>query len=139
MTNSTNVSCSGSGGRDLRNSLRYLLAIFVWAIFFTGGSQLIKRGLLAEGPAVWIVALLPTIAAIFVVLAYLRFLREADELQRIIQLKALAIGFGGTFFAVSGYRMLERAGAPPADLGDFTLVMAVLFSLGSVLGTWYYR
>ncbi|MEM7353851.1 MAG: hypothetical protein AAF657_23830 [Acidobacteriota bacterium] len=133
------VRCGDTTRRDWRNLMRVMWTLGVWAVCFAGGSQLIKRGLLPEGPISWLVAALATVAGLFVILAYGRFLSQADELQRLIQLQALALGFGGTFFAIAGYRMFERLGAPPADLGDFTMVMAILYSLGSVLGWKRYR
>ena len=125
--------------QDRRSVIRLLLALAAWAVCFAGGSQLIKRGLLPDGPISWGVAALPTIAGVAVILAYIGFLRETDELQRIVQLRALALGFGGTFSAIAGYRDFMRLGAPAADLGDFTLVMAVLYTVGVLVGWSRYR
>ena len=72
-------------------------------------------------------------------LALGRFLREADELQRTIQLQALALGFGAGFFALPGYRIFERLGAPAADIADFTMVMAFFYVIGAFLGWRRYR
>ena len=131
--------CLDTPPHDWRNMKRFLWSLGAWAVCFAGGSQLIKRELLPAGPIPWVVALLPNVVAVLVIVAYARFLREADELQRVVQLQALALGFGGTFFALSGYRILERLGAPAADIGDFAVVMAVLYAVGSVLGWRRYR
>ena len=131
--------CGDTTPLDRRNLLRVLLALGVWAVCFVGASQLIKRDLLPDGPIAWAVAALTPIASVFVLLAYARFLRQADELQRIIQLQALALGFGGTFFAVAAYSLFERLGAPVADLGDSGLVLAIFYSIGSIGGVWRYR
>jgi hypothetical protein len=105
----------------------------------TAGSLLIKREVLPVGAVRWTVAALPCVAAVLVLAAYARFLREADELQRLIQLEALALGFGGAFFAVMGYQLFERLGALTLDAGDLGIVMALLYSLGGLLGWRRYR
>jgi hypothetical protein len=94
---------------------------------------------LPVGPVSWLLAALPSVAGFFVLIAYGRFLREADELQRIIQLQALALGFGGTFFALAGYRVFERLGAPAGGFDEITLVMALFYSIAIFLGWWRYR
>jgi hypothetical protein len=100
---------------------------------------LIKRDLLPDGPIPWVVAALPSVVGVFVLIAFGRFLREADELQRVIHLQALALGFGGGWFAICGYRIFERLGAPTVDVADFTIVMALLYMVGLVLGSRRYR
>ena len=131
--------CGDTTPRDRRNLMRFLWVLGAWAVCFVGASQLLERGLVPIGPLSWMVALLPTVVAIPVLIVYARYLREADELQRKIELEALALGFGGTFFALGGYRILERVGAPAVDLGDFGLVMAVLYTIGVLLGRRRYR
>ena len=131
--------CVGNTARDRRNLKRLLWVSLAWAVLFTGGSQLIKRDLLPGGAIPWVVAALPSVVGIFVLVAYARFLREADELQRVIHLQALALGFGGGWVAVCGYRIFERVGAPTADIADATLALAVFYAIGIVRGTWRYR
>jgi hypothetical protein len=67
---------------------------------------------------------------VIVVLRYVRFLREADELLRQIHLDALAVGFGGGFVFITTYRLLERAGAHRLDINDSLLVMIVCWLVG---------
>ena len=131
--------CTGTTPRDRRNQLRFVWAILAWAICFTGASQLIKRGVVTEGPVAWLLAALPVIASVVVLVVYSRFLSEADELQRMIQLQGLAVGFGGTYFALTGYRVLERLGAPRIDLDDVSMVMIFFYVLATFVGAWRYR
>ncbi|MGH7570668.1 MAG: hypothetical protein ACREMK_02355 [Gemmatimonadota bacterium] len=132
-------ACKDSTPRDSRNRLRVLWVSLIWAVSFVAGAQLIKRDLLPAGPVSWVVAALPSAIAVLVLIAYARFLREADELQRMIQLKALALGFGGGFFAIAGLSLFERLGVHWLDMGDSLVVMPVLYSIGVVLGQWRYR
>ncbi|MEM7583858.1 MAG: hypothetical protein AAF560_10795 [Acidobacteriota bacterium] len=137
MTETTSDSLfmrCGDSKRDIQNALRAAGAILAWAICFAGSSQLLKREMVPEGAMQLVVAAIPSLFGIFVLIAYGRLLRESDELQRLVQLQALAIAFGGTFLAVSTYAILERLGAPRADLADAITVMAVLYAVGSVIG-----
>ena len=61
--------------RPWRNLRRVLGTLAVWAVFFTGGSRLIKRDLLPAGPILWVVAALPTVVGVFVLVAFGRYLR----------------------------------------------------------------
>ena len=119
--------------------VRFLGLLALWAVAFSGASQLIKRGVVDGGALGWGLAMLPIIAGVLVLFAFARWLREGDELQRTVQLVALAFGFGGTFFAIAAYRVFERLGAPAADLGDLALAMAILYTLGVFVGWWRYR
>jgi hypothetical protein len=65
--------------------------------------------------------------------AYLRLLRRADELERKIQVEALALGFGAGAVGMMAYRLFERAGAPPVDVNDALLVMLLGYVVGLVL------
>ena len=71
-------------------------------------------------------------------LAFRRFLREADELQRRIQLEALALGFGAAVVGAAAYRLLERAGATDvsdvSDVSDVIMILAVGYSVGVIAG-----
>lgn len=131
--------CDDRTPRDRRN-LRWVMWIFFgWAVAFTTASQLTKRGVVTEGPLAWLLAALPFLFGAGVMLAYARYLRETDELQRLIQLQALALGWGGTFFVIGGYEVLERLGAPVGEFDDATMVMAVFYVLGTVLAWRRYR
>lgn len=131
--------CVNQTPRDWRNLRRLLWLILAWAVSFVGGVQMISRGLMPTGTIAWLAAALPMVIAVFVLIAYGRFLRDTDELNRLIQLQALALGFGGGWFAVAGYRVFELLGAPPIDQGSVVLIMAVLYSIGVVLGRVRYR
>jgi hypothetical protein len=125
--------CGGKTPRDRRNAVRVLWSTGAWAVSFVGGSELIRREIVPTGWISWLLASVPTVIAVLALLAYGRFLREADELSRKIHLQALALGFGGGWFAIAGYRVFELLGAPRVDRGTVVLVMAALYSIGIVL------
>jgi len=64
----------------------------------------------------WGVVLLPVIPLCFVLAAMLRFFSRIDELQRRIQLDAVAVAAGVTAIATFAYGMLENVGAPNLNL-----------------------
>lgn len=131
--------CVGLTPTDRRNQLRVLWACLLWAVLFVAVSLLLKRDLLPEGPVSWTAAALPTLASLFLMVVYGRFLREADELQKLIQMRSLALGFGAAWVALCGYPLFERLGAPVADAGDYFLVMVVFFSVGTIVNAIRYR
>ena len=126
--------CGDTTPRDWHNMKRLLGTLLLWAVTFVGSTYLLKHHQDLLGPAAWPIAAVPTLTGLLAILAFRRYLQEADELQRIIQLNALALGFGGGLFAMAGYQVFEKLGAPPADVGDFIMVMAILYSAGSVFG-----
>ena len=75
------------------------------------------------GALAWSIGLAPNALAIVALIAYLKFLRMTDELQRRIQLEGLAIGFGATWIFGIGYLVLQSAGAPELPLTTLILVM----------------
>ena len=82
-----------------------------------GGTSLVLRFL-----GSWVVAVLPNVLAAGTLFAYLRFLRMADELIRLIQLQGL-----GT----------ARNGPPPQDAALVVPTFGMVF--GTLYSAWRYR
>jgi hypothetical protein len=101
-------------------------------------ARLIEDGTVT-GAAAWIAAAVPTPLAIGVVVTFLRYLREADELLRKVQVEGLAIGFGAGIVFAFGYGVFELAGAPALDTHELIIVMTLGWVLGQLTGTWRYR
>lgn len=128
------VASPAGRGRDIRVAA-YALG---WAICFVGASQVIRNGMVS-GPLAWVIAAVPSVAAVWMLAVYTRYLRESDELQRLIQLEAMGWAFGGGFFLISGYLLFEPLGAPVIDKATLVSVMPVLFAVGMLAGWWRYR
>ncbi|HET6262075.1 MAG TPA: hypothetical protein VFG99_07530 [Chloroflexia bacterium] len=75
------------------------------------------------------VALLPVVPAILLMMAFVRYMRGIDELQRQIQLEALALGFGGTAVLTFGYGFLQGVGLP---LLNWTFVFPLMVGLWGI-------
>ena len=119
--------CGDLTANDRRNVMRYNAWLLGWMVLWSGALLLIVRTGLS-GPVAWALAAVTVVPGVFGLRAYVRFLREADELLRKIQLEALALAFGiGVLFMMS-WRLFERLGAPKLDLNDPVLVMFVVWA-----------
>lgn len=130
--------CTDLPARDRVNQMYVLRAVVAWTVAFAGTTLLVTHGLISRSFA-WFLAVLPIALGFYVVRAYSRYLREADELQRTIHLNALGIGFGGTWLVVTAYQVLEQLGAPEAGSSEIVLVMALLYVASVLIGRRRYR
>lgn len=87
----------------------------------------------------FVVVLAPVVPAFFFVLAIVRHVRRLDELQRRIQLEALALAFPSSALATFSYGLLQRVGLPPLNWTWVWLVMTGFWLLGTVVATRRYR
>lgn len=125
-------ACGGTV-RDRQNQRRIIAWSFLWMASWVA----LVRGIDNEWmPAGWPVALavaLTLLPAALTLLAYRRFLREADELRRKIELDALALAFGVGVVGGMSYFALGRAGVVAMD--DFLSVILAMVATHS-LGVW---
>jgi hypothetical protein len=71
--------------------------------------------------------------------AYVRFLRMADELTRLVQLQGMAVAFGATILFLFNWELLERVGAPALDPSDAVLVPMLAWVVGMLVAARRYR
>lgn len=125
-------ACAGTE-RDRHNRRRIALWNLAWGITWIGVTAGIKFGYIPTGTMAILTTLLPAALSVKVILAYHRYLREADELQRKIELDALAMAVGVGIFGGLTYWLLLHAGAfEEADL----LVTPVLMMFTHGIGVW---
>lgn len=124
--------CGDLTKRDLRNQLRYVAWVLAWMLSFLGATYLLKHHWVS-GSLAYVVALLPSLLGVWAVMAFLRFLRQVDELQRKIQVEALGWGFGSGAVFMIGYQLLERAGLPPISTADPVAVMMVVWAAAIIV------
>ena len=84
-------------------------------------------------------ALLPVIPPLFGLRAFLRFLRQMDELQRRIQLEAIGFSFGATLVIAITIGFLENAGVPRPSWVFVTPLMIALWGVGAGLAARRYQ
>ena len=124
---------------DRENNRRFTYWCVAWAFAIIAATWIVETMEALPAPVAWAVALSPNVFAFFALLAYLRFLRMTDELQRRIQLEGLAIGFGvGWIFAI-GYLVLQSAGAPELQATTMILVMTAGWIFGNIRAIRHYR
>jgi hypothetical protein len=103
------------------------------ALVVTQGSLVVldPDGTASGWNVVW--SLLPMIPAAWLVWAQLRSLKRADEYQRVVQLEALAIGFGAvTMLALLG-GLLDAAGiGDPRQSLQVTFIAGILVWIGAL-------
>ena len=121
--------------RDRRNQWRFVVWSLAWTIAWVVASLAITHEWVGKGTPQLVIALLPTVLGVGMLLVYAKFLREADELQRKIQLDALALGFGSGVVGSVLYRLLERTGfVVDADVSNVILLMIVVYAIGVLIG-----
>ncbi len=80
-----------------------------------------------RGPAATLIAMTPMIPAAGACWAMLRQVRRIDEMQRRVQLEALAISFAGTALITFSYGFLEGVGYPRMSMFVVWPIMATLW------------
>ena len=129
----------GQTEADHRNIKVMSLWCFAWAAAFLLVAYLVKNFQEGLGPIAWALALVPIVLGIASIRAFLRYLREADEFTRKVQLEGIAIGFGTGFLFGMGYHTLELFGAPPLPMITSIAPMALGWALGSLFVASRYR
>lgn len=113
-------------------------AMAAYAVVLFASIALIQHTQLAL-PLRGVVALAPLVPLVFALLAFVRFLRRMDELQRRIQLEALGFGFGATAILTFGYGFLENVGFPHLSYFAVLPTMLLLWGAASAVASMRYR
>jgi hypothetical protein len=126
--------------KDQRNFSRYNGWLVAWLFVWTTVRLAMEGWEVAQrGPLAWVLVAVAMVPGLPAIGAYMRFLREADELVRSIQLEALALGFGAGAFFMLGWRLVEKAGGPTLDVNDPLLVMVLVWIFAQALVARRYR
>ncbi|MEM9304774.1 MAG: hypothetical protein AAGE01_21865 [Pseudomonadota bacterium] len=124
--------CGAVSERDRRNSRRYLMSLGAWALSYVGCAWLVTGERLTIGPVAIAVALLPSILAVMAVLAFVHYLKHADEMQRLIELQALALAVLAGFVIWPGLSLLGALGVDVDPVSEFQpMVMIAAYAIGS--------
>jgi len=130
--------CSGTL-QDKRNSRWFTLWCLAWALAYVGAHWTLKADLQLATALVWLLVSIPILLMIGAVFSYMHFLRNADELLQKIQMQGLAMGFGAAVVFVTGYQLLEAAGASEMQTDHLIIVMVFSWMAGQLHGSWRYR
>lgn len=77
--------------------------------------------------------LIPMLLLALTFRAYLRFLRNLDEMLRRVQLEGAALGFAIAIALCCGYALLQSVGAPPPGIDAGIVVLSAGWAFGIVL------
>lgn len=123
-------------------SRTYLLelggAIALYAILLIGAAA-VERAMHPVGALKLAINLVPMLGAFAAAWAILRGLWRMDELQRRIQLDAIAISFLGTALITFGWGFAEGAGLPHLRAFAVWPIMGALWCVGSLIAVRRYR
>lgn len=86
-----------------------------------------------------LLALAPVVPVLFGMRAFIRFFSRMDELQRRIQLEALAFSFGVTAIVTFSYGLLVYVGFPSISWVYILPLMTALWGIGAGIATRRYK
>jgi len=121
---------------------RYYLEMgagFLLYIALLFAANALERAIAPTGALRIAIALSPMIGAAAVAVAVLRAIWRMDELQRRIQLDAIAFSFLGTAFLTFGWGFAEDAGLPHLRAFAVWPLMAALWVIGLFVAQRRYR
>lgn len=124
--------------KSVRGMLPAALSMLAYAITLATSLRLLAHGIDNNAARVAI-SLAPMIPAVALCMSVIGVMRRADEMQRKLQLEALALGFVGTALVTFSYGFLENVGFPRLSAFAVWPVMCGLWVAGVLLGRLRYR
>lgn len=126
--------------QSARNSARLLIWVFIW----TATMVLADKAMAHEWyTAQWITVLAIAVNAtlgVGMIVYFISYLRGMDELQRKIQLEALAFAMGCGLVGSFTYSLLVTAGfIAEAEVSDIILLMTLTYVAAIIAGKVRYR
>lgn len=103
------------------------------------GAAAVERAVEPSGAAKLAINLVPMIGALAAAWAIMRGLWRMDELQRRIQLDAIAMSFVGTALITFGWGFAEGAGIPRLQAFMVWPIMGTLWGAGILIARRRYR
>lgn len=124
---------------DRRNGRRLVGWSLLFAVLYIGATAWLTSDSSPDRVVALAIAVGCTLVGLGALAAYRRFLREADELTRRIQLEGVAFAFGVALLFSILYQLFETGGAPELSLADSGAVMAFAYVAGVLLAGRRYR
>lgn len=126
--------------RAIRDNLALVGWVFAWMAALVFSDKAALHGWWSAEWINWLSIAITTGLGLWVIFRYLRLLRGMDELQRRIQLNALAIGLGVSLVGSVTYSLLVTWGyVVDEEVTDIIVLMCVSYSLAAIAGTVRYR
>jgi multisubunit Na+/H+ antiporter MnhF subunit len=128
---------------DYRDSNRAAVGLALWTLAWLATLAVARFGpdMLWNGQpaASWVSVGVNLLVGLGVIIAFTRFLRRADELDRKIMLDALAITLGVAWVTGFAYVVAHAAGLITIDIAALLAAPGVVFALATVAGRIRYR
>lgn len=133
----TNVLfATGLPKRDRKNEWRVNLWAFAWVLTLLA-SRAIFEFTEAGAAVLWALVLIHASIALKVVLTYRYFLNQLDELERKVQMDALAMAAGGAIMIFSTGGILAAGGVTPQPSAAFIVVcLSLIYIVSTIIGRW---
>jgi hypothetical protein len=113
------------------------VALAVFILTFSGSMSFMKR------PSIqllkYILPAATAISGIVLIIVVGHALSTLDEIQRRIQIEALAIGFGISALVILTYGLMGLAGTPQPSLLVVPAIMVFSWGIGKLWTRWNYR
>ena len=116
-----------SSEADQKNQRRIVLVSLAWIVPFLFADFAIENGWIESDGLAIATTVVVTILGVAVIATYRRFLQQADELMRKIQLDALGLAFGVGVVVVFMMSLLSSA-AILTDFAPLDLVMVMIIT-----------
>lgn len=134
------VNLSGLTSGNAKNTIRFLCWIFAWSMTMVLADKAILYEWHSSALISAIAIVLNAGIGIGMILSYLRHLKYMDELQRKIQLDALAIAMGVALVGSFSYSLMVTAKfITDAEVSDIILLMTFTFVVSVIVGHLRYR
>lgn len=134
------IICKNLPARDLKNANIVNLWAVAWAASLAVISLISKYEWFSATLPITMLFVLNSGIGVGMILAYKRFLKELDEMERKIQLDALALSIGVTLVAFGGVSILEKAGmVPELEASHLIVLIALTYMAGIIVGRIRYQ
>ena len=134
------ILCKGLPARDIKNANRVNLLALLWAGTLAITSMSREYTWHSNMLFISIIFTVHTFIGLLMVFSFRKFLKELDDLERKIQLDALALSVGITIISFSSTSILSMAGIiEKLDQSSLIMLMAASYMVGIVVGRIKYR
>lgn len=126
--------------RAIRDSLAFVGWTFAWMASLTISDKAALYGWWSAEWITWLSIAINFALGVWLVIRFMRMLRGMDDLQRKIQLDALAVSFGVSLVFSISYSLLVTWGyITDEEVSDVFMVMCITYALAALVGTLRYR